>query len=184
MPSQGCPSVTSWCCQAGSAVYYIQPPRTYVLMWNFVWLYILVFQEVMACTLVDSTVSKNTSYFRVAWIHRQQGFSEMSIPPYQTTWFHMPEVYSLNICCYENCVSLLFVWLELPAVVKLCNINHTAVSSICYTSTKTMASSLLKILPVSESRNLCLYGTWRFILVLTACLLYIPEIWKNAQTWR
>jgi hypothetical protein len=29
-------------------------------------LYILVFQEVMACSLVDSTISKNTSYFRVA----------------------------------------------------------------------------------------------------------------------
>ena len=98
----------------------------------------------MACSLVDSTISKNTSYFRVAWIHRQQGLSEMSVPPYPTTWFHMPEVYSLNICCYEKCVPLLFVWLELPAVVKLCIINNTAVSSICYTSTQTMASAIAR----------------------------------------
>jgi hypothetical protein len=41
------------------------------------------------------------------------------------------------------------------------------------------------MLPVSESRNLWLCGTVRFIPVLTtACLLHIPEIWKNAQTWR
>jgi hypothetical protein len=31
------------------------------------------------------------------------------VPLYLATWLHMSEVYSLNICCYENCVSLLIV---------------------------------------------------------------------------